>query len=129
AHARRDHASARVEHARSSGRRLGRRAGGEPRGLGLLAGGCVPVESAARRRPVDATDELGVLGGDLLGVALVDRVTKAPCQRLDGRAIAQILEPLAGGGADALLLLANVRHALLAPVREKARYLRGQSPG
>ena len=52
----------------------------------------------------------GVIGGDLLGVALVDCLAEPAGERLDRRAVAQVLDPLAGSTADALLLLANVRH-------------------
>ena len=55
-------------------------------------------------------------------------------QRLDRRAVAQVLEPLVGGGADALLLLRDVRHSVKTPAQRargwyQRRARRGRLPG
>ena len=76
----------------------------------------VPVQRAAGDRPVDQLDEAAMLGLDRVGVAVLDRRREPLRQRLDRRAVAQVLEPLVGGGTNALLLLPDVRHA-----RENAR--------
>ena len=86
------------------------RAGDELRRLRLLAGAGVPVQSAAGDRAVDQLRQRAVL---LLGrrrVALRGRRGEALGERLDRRLVAQVLEPLFGGGADALLLLLDIGH-------------------
>jgi len=90
-------------------------AGSEPRRLRLLACGCVLVHRATGGRPVDQLHELLVLGFDLGGLALVNGGTEAPCERFHTRAVAQVLEPLAGGDADALFLLLDVGQSVKVP--------------
>ena len=48
--------------------------------------------------------------GDGLLVAVLDRRLEPLVERLGGRAVVQVLEPLAGGDGDAALLLFDVRH-------------------
>src|SRR6266511_3544837 len=72
--------------------------------------GGVPVDRSARGRPVEPRDELLVLRGHARLVAVGDGRLQAACERLRGRAEAQVLEPLLGCGPDALLLLLDVRH-------------------
>ena len=114
-------------------RGLGRRGrgAGQTGSLRLLAGGGVPVDRAAGSRPVDHADELAVLGLDVR--ALIHGRAQAPRQRLDRRPVAQVLEPLAGGDTDALLLLLDVRHGVKMPaaravemVAERLRLRRGR---
>jgi hypothetical protein len=73
------------------------------------------MESAARRCAVDPADELTVLGLDTLLLARGDGRFEPSRERLDRGAVAEVLEPLAGGGADALLLLLDVRHREKSP--------------
>ena len=63
-----------------------------------------------------------MLGGDPVLVALVDSCPEPLGQRLHGRAVAQVLEPLAGGDPDALLLLANVGHSVKTPAPRAGRW-------
>jgi hypothetical protein len=74
------------------------------------------MQRPARRCAIDPAHELAVLCGRASRLSVCDRCLEPPRQRLDGRSIAQVLEPLARGRADALLLLLDVRHE-----REKAR--------
>src|SRR5688572_11065121 len=85
-------------------------AGGEPGGLCLLAGGPVRVDRADRRSPVDAAHELAMGARYLLAIAVGRGRLEPLVQRLRGRAVAQVLEPLAGGDVYAALLLLDVRH-------------------
>jgi len=78
------------------------------------------VHRAAGSRAVEPADELTVLGGDAVLVAVLHRSLEALRERLRGRAVVQVLEPLLRGGANSLLLLSDVRHQ-----REKARYFAG----
>src|SRR6185503_10890143 len=91
-------------------RTLRRGAGDEPCGLRLLAGRGVRVERALRGGAVDPADERAMLRGDRVGVAGLDGGLEALGQRLDRRAVADVLVPLASGDPDALLLLLDVRH-------------------
>ena len=97
------------------GRVLGS-AGDEPRGVRLLARGGVAVERAARRGTVDRAHELAMLGRDALGVAVGDGRLEALRQRLDRRAVAEVLGPLPLLDPDALLLLLDVRHSRKCPL-------------
>src|SRR2546423_1978702 len=67
--------------------------------------------------------ELAVLGGDAILVALLHRGLGPLGKRLRRRAVVQVLEPLFGGRANALLLLLNVRHRVKMPA------LRGRRDG
>ena len=78
------------------------------------------MHRAAGSRAVEPADELTVLGGDAVLVAVLHRSLEALRERLRGRAVVQVLEPLLRGGANSLLLLSDVRHQ-----REKARYFAG----
>jgi hypothetical protein len=84
--------------------RCGLRAPANPGGAGLLAGAGVPVQRASLDRLVDRRDELAVLG--LGGVVVVagDGGFEAVEVSLDARRVAPVLETLAGGALDALLL-------------------------
>jgi hypothetical protein len=73
------------------------------------------VQRAACDGPVDQLDEAPVLGLDAGGVPVLCGGREALRQRLDRRALAQVLEPFLGGGADALLLLLDVRHLVEMP--------------
>src|SRR6266567_3023007 len=68
------------------------------------------MESAARGRAIDPAHELAMLRRGALVLAGRNRRLEPLRERLDRRAVAEILEPLACGRADALLLLADVRH-------------------
>src|SRR5437763_6066089 len=68
------------------------------------------MQSAAGRGLVDRPDEPEVLGRDALVVAVLDGGPETPRQSLHRRAVAKFPQPLLGGGADALLLLLDVRH-------------------
>lgn len=61
-------------------------------------------------RAVDPALKLEMGGANALCVAFVDGAAQPTGQRLHRRAVAQVLEPLASGTADALLLLLDVRH-------------------
>src|SRR6185437_13293086 len=87
-----------------------RGAGDELRRLRLPPRDRVPVESAARRGPVEPLDELAVPRVGLLRVALGDRLVQAAHERLRGRAPAEVLLPLPRRLANALLLLLDVGH-------------------
>src|SRR5207253_2060980 len=89
--------------------------GDDPRGLRLAAGGGVAMESAARGSLVDPAHELAMLLVDLRLVPAVDRSPQALRQRLDGRAVAEVLQPLPRCEPDALLLLLDVRHSVKTP--------------
>src|SRR2546421_4728382 len=78
------------------------------------------MERSARRRLVDRPDEPDVRGGALLGVAAGDGLAQPPGQGLDGRAVADVLEPVLSGRADALLLLLDVRHSETKPATSRA---------
>jgi len=84
--------------------------------LRLAAGGGVAVQSTVGGGLVEPADELAAALLDDRLVAGVDGVLQPPHERLRGRAPAQVLRPLTGGLANALLLLSDVRHR-----REKAR--------
>ena len=73
------------------------------------------MERPARCRAVDPADELAVLGLHALGLAGLDCRLETARERLHRRAVAKVLEPLAGGGANALLLLLDVRHRVKTP--------------
>ena len=77
--------------------------------------GGVRVVRAARRGAVDRPNELAVTLLDLSTFAIGDGSLEAPGQGLDRRAVPQVLEPLAGGAPDALLLLPDVRHSVEMP--------------
>ena len=62
-----------------------------------------------------------MLGADRGLVALFDRRLEALEERLDRRAIAQVLEPLAARDVHTLLLLLVVRHTRERPRRAGAR--------
>ena len=79
------------------------------------------VQRAARDRLVDQADERLVLRLDRLGVALGCDRREPLRQRLDRRAVAQVLQPLFGGDPDALLLLLDVRHGTKMPASARAR--------
>src|SRR5581483_1534048 len=101
---------------------LRRRAGDELRRLSLLPRRRVRVQRSARGRPVDHAHESAVLLGDPGGVALLDRGRKALRQRLDRRAVAEILRSLPLGDPDALLLLLDVRHGVKTPASRARRW-------
>src|SRR4051794_28644535 len=95
---------------------LALRAGGDARRLRLPARGGVSVQRTAGGRAVEPADELAVLRSDAILVAVLHRSLEALRERLRGRAVVQVLEPLLAGRADPLLLLSDIRHS-----REKAR--------
>src|SRR5215218_6363303 len=69
------------------------------------------MDCAARDRLVEPADERAMLFRHGRGVAtVVERDLEPPKECLDRRAVAAVLEPLALGGSDALLLLLDVRH-------------------
>src|ERR1700759_4185823 len=85
-------------------------AGAGSRGPSLLPGPGVPVQRAPLDRLVNRLDELAVLaigGGVLAGR---DSPPQAGGVGLDPRHVAAVLEPLALGAEDALLLRGNVCH-------------------
>jgi hypothetical protein len=71
----------------------------------LLAGGGVAVERTPTRGAVDRPHELAMLVGDDIGVSGGDRGLESLRERLDRRAVAQVLEALPRLDPDALLLL------------------------
>ena len=79
-------------------------AAADPRGAGLLAGAGVAVQRAALDGLVDRPHELAVLGVGAFVVARGDRALEAAEVRLDLRGVAAVLEPLALGPQDPLLL-------------------------
>ena len=85
-------------------------AGAQPRGAGLLARAGVAVQGAALDRLVDQGDQLAVLGVGRVVVALADRGLQAAEVRLDRRRVAAVLDALALGAQDALLLGGDVGH-------------------
>src|SRR5262249_48824746 len=94
---------------------------GEARSLRLLAGGRVLVERSAGGGLVDPADELTMLRGHRLLVPVGYRPLQPSRQRLHGRAIAQVLEPLARSDPHPLLLLLNVRHSAKTPATRAER--------
>ena len=56
-----------------------------------------------------------MLGLDAILVARLDGRRKALRERLGRRAVVQVLQPLLGGSANALLLLLDVRHGVKNP--------------
>jgi hypothetical protein len=62
------------------------------------------VQSAPGRRAVEPADEFAVLGLNLLLVSGLHRRLQPFGEGLRGRLVAQVLEPLLGGCANALLL-------------------------
>src|SRR3954467_14280717 len=92
---------------RSRGRRGG--SGGvvaaqQARGAGLLAGAGVAVQGAALDGLVDGADQRQVLGLCGVGVAGGDRGLEPAEEGLDRRGVAAVLQALAFGPEDALLL-------------------------
>jgi hypothetical protein len=79
------------------------------------------VQRAARDRAVDQPDEVAVLRLDSRRIALADRRRQPFRERLDRRAVAEVLEPLLGRDPDALLLLFYVRLGIGPPRRGGAR--------
>src|SRR5205814_4109471 len=63
-----------------------------------------------------------VLGGRAGLVALVYGSREALRQRLDRRAVAEVLEPLARGGPHPLFLLLDVRHGVKRPAERARRW-------
>ena len=76
----------------------------QARGAGLLAGAGVAMQGAALDGLVDRLHERAVLGGGRLGVAGGDRGLEAAEEGPDGRRVAAVLQALALGAEDALLL-------------------------
>src|SRR5204862_4230022 len=95
---------------RRAGELLGAGFGPQPRRPGLLAGAVVAVQRARLDRLVDRADELGVLGGGALLVALVEGSAKPAEVGPDARDPAAVLVPLALGALVALLLRMDVGH-------------------
>ena len=93
----------------------------ELRGLRLLARRGVPVDRAAGGRPVDPALKLGVLGRDLVLVAGLDRSLEPARDRLDRRAVAEVVHAVVRGGSHALFLLLDVRHIEERPAEMRAR--------
>ena len=106
---------------KSETRQLYDRFGHEPRGLRLLARGRVLVERAVRCGAVDPPLQRRVLVRDLILVAGLDGSLQPPRDRLDRRAVAEVVQPVLGGGSDALLLLLDVRHLKETPANMRAR--------
>src|SRR6185295_8690624 len=104
-------------------RELALRRRDEPGGLRLAARGGVPVQRAPGGGAIEPAYESAVLGLDLVLVPGGDRSFETLRQRLRGRAVAQVLEPLPGGRANALLLLVDVRHRVKRPA------IRGREDG
>src|SRR3954454_7364981 len=80
------------------------RAGAQLPGPRLLPRARVAVQRAALDGLVDRAHELAVLGVGGLGVSALDRGLQAAEIRLDRRRVAAVLETLALGADDALLL-------------------------
>ena len=72
-------------------------------------------------RSIDA-HELEMLRGNAVGIAVGDGRLEALRQRLDRRAVTQILAPLALLDPDALALLLDVRHSKKRPLARAARW-------
>ena len=98
-----------------------RRPRGEPVGLRLPPGGSVPVQRAARRSAIEPGTSF-LCSSATRPCRPLDRGCEAPGQRLRGRAEAEVLEPLLGGGPDALLLLLDVRHLRGCPRSGRQRW-------
>src|SRR6516164_5310474 len=76
----------------------------QPRRARFLARACVAVECPALDRLVDRLDELAVLGVRLRSIAIGDGVLEPAEERLDLGGIAAVLQALALGAHDPLLL-------------------------
>ena len=99
ADARRAHAAAR-RRVRASGRRARTALPATSRAArDFLRAAVFAMERATRRRAIDRPHELAVLGRDALGVAVGDRRLEALRQRLDRRAVAEVLDPLRAPGS------------------------------
>jgi hypothetical protein len=103
--------------------------GDEPCGLGLLPRRGVPVDRPARGGTVDRADELAVALRDFFSVAVRDGSLEAPGEGLDARAVTQVLKPLPGGTANALLLLPDVWHSVETPAPAGAAMVAEGQPG
>src|SRR5438132_8211278 len=77
----------------------------EPGGLRLLAGGGVLVDRVSSGGAIEQHRQAAVGISHRLGLAGLDRLVEAAKQRLDLRAVAQVLEALARRQPDPLLLL------------------------
>ena len=80
------------------------------------------MESTARRGPVDGAHELQMLRRDALGVPIDGRGLEPLGQRLDRRAVAEVLEALPRLDPDALFLLLDVGHSRKCPLLRAARW-------
>ena len=108
----RAHPCARRAHRNRRGRRRGGRATGSRRGGRPAPSGVQPRcgEALRARSRGRSTAEALVRCHDPVGIAVRNRRLEPTRKRLDGRAVAQVLEALPGGRTDPLLLLLDVRH-------------------
>src|SRR5918996_3467792 len=79
--------------------------------LRLLARRLVRMDRPRSRRLVEQSDELAMVPGRAIAVAVPDGLLEMLEERLRARAVAQVLQALARRGLDAALLLFDVRHA------------------
>src|SRR5204862_1896704 len=86
------------------GRGLGAGARPQARGPCLLAPAAVAMQRPTLHRPVDAAHELAVVDGGALAVSGGDRLLQAPEIGLHAGGVAAVLESLALGALDPLLL-------------------------
>src|SRR5436190_2192778 len=84
------------------------------------------MERPACRSAIDPADELPVLGPDTVGLSCLRGLLETARQRLHRRAVAEVLEPLACRGADALFLLFDVRHSVKRPATAGGRMVPAQ---
>ena len=90
--------------------RLGALAGGYTRRAGLLTCACIPVQGATLDGLVDRAHEATVLGLGGIAVALLGERFQATKVGLDRRGVFAVLQTLALGAEDALLLGCDVGH-------------------
>ena len=86
----------------------------DPRGAGLLAGAGVAVQRARLDRLVDLRHQRAMLDRDLLRVALADGALEPAEVGLDRGGVVAVLETLALGAQDPLLLGGDVGHGSVA---------------
>ena len=73
------------------------------------------MERAARSRAVDPPLQIHVRSANGVGVAVCDGTLETARERLDRRAVPEVLEPLPRGASNPLLLLLDVRHDVKMP--------------
>ncbi len=80
------------------------------------------MERTSSRRAIDGPDELPMLGCRALGVTVARRNLEPLRQRLDRRAVTEVLQALTTLGPNPLLLLLDIRHSRKRPQLRAGRW-------